>query len=168
MRKFVFGLIALGLCSVFLFGYFFILPGASAQKVARLQWEYATIRAIYSLSPARDRLNKIYGIADICYVQATGCKRAEIKHEFDYGEFLIERGLVENYDSRSLAGKSASEIALQKALAQLGSEGWEIVSEPDVKFEVVNVDDFNKFENKSLLFVRENTKAIYFKRPKLQ
>ncbi|HEY0426630.1 MAG TPA: hypothetical protein VGC76_02375 [Pyrinomonadaceae bacterium] len=168
MRKLLIGLTGLALCSIFLFGYFFVLPTTSAQKVARLQWEYASIRAVYSLTPPTERLNRIFGVAEICYLQAAGCKSAEVRHELNYGEFLVERGLTETYAARKLAGTSAGEIAFQKALAQLGSDGWEIIGDPNIKFEFFNVDDYNKYENKSLLVTREDTKAVYFKRVKAQ
>jgi hypothetical protein len=164
MRKFVFG--SIGLCAVFLFGYFFILPTTSAQKVVRMQWEYAEIRVVYSLTPPKERLNRIFGVAEICQLQPTGCKRSEVKHEIDFGEFLNERGMADNYAARNMASANASEIAFQKALAQMGNEGWELVSEPDVDFKMVDVDTYNRYENKSLLFTPEKTKAVYFKRVK--
>lgn len=166
MRKISIILIGLIIGLTIGFGYFSISQSSSAQKAARSQWEYAEIKAVYAFSPLNDKLNRIYGMVEICYLQTTGCRRQEIKYELDYGEFLQERGLVENYPSRNRASLTASEIAFQKALAQLGSEGWEIVGEPDLNFEFVSVDEYNKYENKSHLFARENTKAVYFKRLK--
>lgn len=157
---------AICLCLVGLFGYLTFNSSGSAQKVARNQWEYAAIVSAYAFSPYRDKLNKIYGMAEICYLQNSGCRRLEIKHELDYGLFLQDRIWPENFESRQRASLKASEIAFQKALVQLGNEGWEIVSEPNLNFEFVNIDDYNKYEDKSLLFLRENTKAVYFKRLK--
>src|SRR5688572_22880805 len=114
--------IGLSACVVY-FSYF---QTSSAQKISVNQWEYSSINAVYAFNPDRDKLNKIYGMAEICYLQQTGCRRAEIKHEIDYGAFLQERGLAENYDSRKQASFKASETAFQKALNQLGAEGWEI------------------------------------------
>lgn len=105
-------------------------------------------------------------MVEICYLQSNGCKRAEVKQELDYGEFLQERGISENFNSRKEASLKASEIAFQKALSQLGNEGWEIINEPDIKYQFVDIDDYNKYDNKSFLFVKEDTKAIYFKRLK--
>lgn len=150
------------------FGYSFVNQPSSAQRAARAQWEYSTIVAVYSFAPYKDRVNKIYGMAEICYLQANGCRRQEIKHELDYGIYLQERAEQETFQTRSAAGVKASEIAFQKAVAQMGNDGWEIVSEPNLNFELVNVDDYNRFEDKSVLFKRENTKALYFKRLKLQ
>lgn len=169
MRKISFLALGLSIGLIGGFGYFLLFPTTSAQKAARNQWEYAAIKAVYTFSPSRDRLNRIYGMAEICYFQPTGgCKRAEVKQELDYGEFLQQRALAETYASRNQASLAASEIAFQKALTQLGGEGWEIVGEPDLKFEFVSIDEFNKYEDKSLLFNREGTKAVYFKRLKIQ
>lgn len=143
-------------------------PPSSAQKTARVQWEYAAIKAVYALGSPGEKIERIYGMTEICYLQPSGCKRQEIKYELDYGGFLQERGLTEIAASRRQASFAASEIAFQKTVAQLGSDGWELIGEPDVKFEVVSVDDYYRSENKSLLFAREDTKAVYFKRPKTQ
>jgi len=160
----------LGICLSLIgfFGYTALNQTSSAQKLARGQWEYAAIISAYSFSPTKDRVNRILGMAEICYLQANGCRRSEVKHELDYGTYLQERAEQESFQSRSEASHKASEIAFQKAVAQLGNEGWEIVSEPNLNFEFVNVDDYNKFENKSVLFERQNTKAVYFKRFKTQ
>ena len=161
----------LGVCLglIGFFGFSVFNPTSSAQKTARAQWEYASIVSAYSLSPYKDRVNRIFGMAEICYLQTTtGCRRAEVKYELDYGMYLQERAEQESSASRNDASLKASEIAFQKAVAQLGSEGWEIVSDPNLNFESVNVDSFNKFEDKSVLFERMNTKAVYFKRLKVQ
>ena len=160
----------LGICLSLIgfFGYSTFNQTSSAQKLARAQWEYAAISSAYSLSPSKERVNRIFGMAEICYLQASGCRRSEVKHELDYGTYLQERAAQESFKTRDEASFKASEIAFQKAVAQLGNEGWEIVSEPNLNFEFVNVDDYNKFENKSVLFERMNTKAVYFKRFKTQ
>lgn len=160
----------LGVClSLICFiGYLSFNWTSSAQKVARNQWEYCAITSAYSFTPYRDRVNKISGMAEICYLQSSGCRRLEIKHELDYGIYLQERAEQESFQSRKDASYKASEIAFKKAVAQLGSEGWEIVSEPNLDYEFVNVDDYNKFDDKSVLFEHTNTKAVYFKRLRTQ
>ena len=160
----------LGICLslVGFFGYTALNQTSSAQKVARIQWEYAAITSAYAIGPNKDRVNRIYGMAEICYLQANGCRRAEVIHELDYGMYLQERAEQETFQSRNDASLKAAEIAFQKAVAQFGNEGWEIVGEPNLNFEFVNIDDYNKFENKSVLFERQNTKAVYFKRFKTQ
>jgi len=161
-------LLGVGVGLLGFFGYSLFDQPTAAQRQARLQWEYASIVAVYSFSPYKDRVNKIFGMAEICYLQANGCRRAEIKHELDYGTYLQERAEQESFQTRKEASVKASEIAFQKAVSQLGGEGWEIVSEPQLNFEFVNLDDYNKFEDKSVLFKRETTRAIYFKRLRTQ
>jgi hypothetical protein len=169
MRKVLFLLSGLAVGFAVCLSYYSIFSPSSAQKVVRAQWEYASIKSVYTLSPAYDKLNRIFGVAEICYLQqATGCRRQEVKHELDYGEFLQERALPENFASRKRASLSASETAFQKALAQMGIDGWEIISDPNLNFEFVNIDEYNKLESKSHLFERENTRAVYFKRLKAQ
>ncbi|GEM_PF-2833836 len=160
----------LGIClTIFgFFGFTAFNQTGSAQKQSRAQWEYSAIVTVYSFIPYKDRVNKISGMAEICFLQSTGCRRLEVKHELDYGSYLQDRAEQETFQTRKEASVKASEIAFQKAVAQLGSEGWEIISEPQLNFEFVNVDDYNKFEDKSVLFKRENTKAVYFKRLKTQ
>lgn len=168
MKPFNFLFLGVFLAFAVFFGYSFVIQPSSAQRAARAQWEYSAIVSVYSFAPYKDRVNKIYGMAEICYLQATGCRRAEIKHELDYGIYLQERAEQESFQTRREASVKASEIAFQKAVAQMGGEGWEILNEPNLNFDLVNVDDYNRFEDKSVLFKRENTKAVYFKRLKLQ
>ena len=160
----------LGVCLSFLsvLGYSFFNRPSSAQRAAAAQWEYAAIIAAYSFNPIKDKTNKIPGIAVICYLQNSGCRLSELKHEVDYAAYMQERllPLAENSQVRVNAGIRASEIAFQKAVAQLGSEGWEIVGEPQLDFEFVDHDNYLKFEDRTIFFNRKNTKAVYFKRLK--
>jgi len=162
----------LGICLslVGFFGYSAFNQTSSAQKAAAIQWEYATIVGAYSFNPTKDRTNKIPGIAVICYLQTSGCRLTEVKYEIDYNAYIQDRQLplVESNQVRTNAGIRASEIAFQKALAQLGSEGWEIVSEPQIDFEFIDYENYLKFEDRSVFLNRKNTKAVYFKRLKTQ
>lgn len=141
---------------------------SSAQRAVRAPWEYATVVAAYSFNPSQDKLNKITGMTEICFLQPNGCRRQEIKYELDYGLYLQERALNESLATRRAASIKAAEIALQKTLAQLGADGWELVGEPNLEYEFVNIDDYNKFEDKSVLFGRTNAKAVYLKRLRAQ
>lgn len=170
MKSVSFLFLGVGLALLGFFGYAALQSPSAAQRQARTQWEYATIVAAYSFQPTRERTNKITGIAEICYLQATGCRLAEIKHELDYTAYLQERALpvVDSANTRNAAGIRASEIAFQKALVQMGSEGWELIGEPQMNFEFVDYENYLKFEDKSVFFNRTNTKAVYFKRLKTQ
>ena len=101
--------------------------------------------------------------------KANGCRRLEVKHELDYGNICrkaADAGIFSITAVTRVLKRAKSPF--KKRLTQLGNEGWEIVGEPNLNFEFVNVDEYNKFENKSVLFTRENTKAVYFKRFKTQ
>jgi hypothetical protein len=170
MKPFTYMLLGVCLGLVGFFGYAAFTEPSSAQKAARNQWEYATIIGAFSFSPTKERTNKIAGIAEICYLQAAGCRLAEVKHEIDFTAYLQDRALPLNdtNDLRNRAGIRASEIAFQKALAQMGNEGWEIVGEPDLNFEFIDYDNYLRLDDKSVFFNRTNTKAVYFKRLKAQ
>src|SRR5215213_2800446 len=150
----------LGVCLAFFafFGFSAFNQTGSAQKAASPQWEYSTIIAAYSFNPTKERTNKISGIAVICYLQSSGCRTAEIKHDIDYTLYLQDRALpvIDSNSTRSNAGIRASEIAFQKAVAQLGSEGWEIIGKPQLEFEFVDYDNYLKIEDKSVFFNRKN------------
>ena len=145
-----------------------MIQTGSAQRAARNQWEYAAITAAYSFSPSKDKLNKIGGMAEICYLQTNGCRRQEIRTELEYGLYLQERGLLESVQTRVSAANKAAETAFQRAVTQLGTEGWELIGEPSLEFESVDLDEYNRFEDKSMLFERKNARAVYFKRLRTQ
>lgn len=140
----------------------------SAQKASKIQWEYSAIVAVYTFSPSNNRVNRVPGMVEICYFKPKGCERSEFKFDLDYGEFLQERGLSENYETRRQASLKACETAFQKAMGQLGDDGWEMIGEPVIDFEFVDLEEFNKVSNKSFLFSRNSAKAVYFKRIKTQ
>ena len=170
MKPFIYLFLGVCLSAFGFFGYTTFTQKSTAQKASVAQWEYASIIASYSFNPTRDKTNKIAGTAVVCYMQNNGCRLAEVRHEVDYTAYIQARllPLEENSANRTNAGIRASEIAFQKALAQLGSEGWEMVGEPDMNFEFVDYENYLKFEDRSVFFNRKNTKAVYFKRLKVQ
>lgn len=169
MKPIIYLFLGICLAAFGFFGYTSLTRTSTAQKASVTQWEYASIIASYSFNPTKDRTNKVAGIAVVCYMQNNGCRLSEIKHEIDYTGYVQARllPLEENNAARTNAGVRASEIAFQKAMAQLGSEGWELVSEPQLDFEFVDYDNYLKFEDRSVFFNRKNTKAVYFKRLKI-
>lgn len=170
MKHFIYLFLGVILSAFAFFGYTAFTQTSTAQKASVAQWEYASIIASYSFNPTRDKTNKIAGTAVICYMQNSGCRLAEVKHEVDYTAYIQARllPLEENSAARTNAGVRASEIAFQKALAQLGSEGWEMIGEPDIKFEFVDYESYLKLEDRSVFFNRKDTKAVYFKRLRVQ
>lgn len=151
---------------IFLGGISAYFNPSSAQKAVNTQWEYAVISDVYYLQPEPERINKIVGIANICIIRAAGCKQSEIKEELDYAKFLKDVNLPETFEARQTASLKVAEIAFQKALAQLGNDGWELIAEPKQDFKSVSLYNYEKFENKSVLFIKRNTEAVYFKRLK--
>lgn len=169
MNSFKYFALGAGLCLAGFFGLSYLNRAADAQKVARNQWEYAAIRSAYSITPYADRMNRIYGMAQICYLEAQGCKNSELKFELDYGTYLQDRAIRDSYDARKGASIKAGEVAFQRALAQLGNDGWELVTDaPNLEFEMISLDDFNRFDDRSTFFDRKDTNAVYFKRLKQQ
>ena len=164
MKKYILASLGAVLCFSGFVLYFANLQTTTAQQSSKIRWDYAVVNAIYGFNPERDKVNSIHGMVEICYLNSKGCSRSEVTHQFDYGEFLQERALTENYESRRQATLKASEIAFQKALAQLGSQGWEMISDPVLAYEFISVDQYNKYSDKSQLFTRSDTKAVYFKR----
>ncbi|MEZ5425749.1 MAG: hypothetical protein R2747_05750 [Pyrinomonadaceae bacterium] len=168
MKKLWFSVFGAIFCLTVLGVFLTFYRTGSAQKNAQIRWEYGSIVAVYSFSQEKGKLNQIFGMVEICTFRATGCQRSEIKHELDYGDFLQERGLEETIESRKLASQKASEVAFQKALFQMGNEGWELVSDPKLDFGTVDIDYYNKYAGKSYLFLGNGTGAVYFKRVKTQ
>ncbi|MGI8669027.1 MAG: hypothetical protein ACR2J3_04165 [Aridibacter sp.] len=154
-----FGIIFFGV----IFAYF---NQSSAQKVTNAQWEYAVVTDVYFLQPEPERINKIIGIANVCLARAAGCKQLVISEELDYAKYLKDANLPETFGARQTASLKIAEIAFQKALAQLGNDGWELIAEPKQEFKSVSLYNYEKFEDKSLLFTKTNTQAVYFKRLK--
>ncbi len=130
------------------------------KKIAIQQWEYGSITTVYYLAPEREKINKIIGIAEFCEMSTSGCERLEFSHELDYAKYLKDAALPETYDARVLASRKAAEIAFQKALAKLGNSGWEMISEPTISFGFVDLYTYEKYDDKTYIFSRDNVKGI--------
>lgn len=153
--------------ALILSGVFTLFNNRSAAGSQALeQWEYLVVTDVYYLKPEPDKINKIVGIVNICQMNAAGCRNYQIEHELDYGKFMKNAELPETFQTREAASRKAAETAFYKALAQLGSEGWELIHEPVQGFGSVSLYKFERFEQKSYLFSRDTTKAVYFKRLK--
>lgn len=135
----------------------------SAKKNAAVQWEYCAITAAYV--PANSENQAFFsGAVNICYLQSLGCKNEEVKAELAYAKFLQDFRLENTEQSKSLGYNRAKDFAFSKAVAKLGFEGWEIISQPSIEF-----DNYipNNQGNFTVVAGDKNTKPdIYFKRPK--
>lgn len=111
------------------FGSSLINPTGSAQKIARVQFEYCAINASY-ISYQSENQPTLTGVANVCYFQAEGCRNEEIKTEFAVSRFLQDFRLENTAYSKKLAINKARENAIIKAAAKLGAEGWELSGQP--------------------------------------
>ena len=104
------------------------------------------------------------GAVNICYLQVSGCKNEEVKAEVVYAEFLQDFRLDNTEQSKSFGYNRAKDLAFSKAVAKLGLEGWEIISQPSIEF-----DNYipNNQGNFTIYVGNKETKPdVYFKRPK--
>ena len=142
------------------FAFSFYSPSA-AQKKNQNQWEYAVIT--YTTVPfSSENQPFITGVANVCFLQQNGCRNEEIKAELVYAKFLQDFRLENIFSSKNLGNNRARELAFTKAVARLGSEGWEMMGEPSVIFDNYILDPQGNYSisqgNKE---IKPN---IYFKR----
>jgi hypothetical protein len=119
-----------------------------AQQVSnRQKWEYCAITSYYATltDPPSKPDAKVSAVASICYFEFAGCRREELKFELNLAEF--KKSL--KTDRLGPAVERATEIALARAIAKLGDDGWEMVGEVVFTFGA-----------------ERNNQAIYFKRTK--
>lgn len=154
--------IAGGLLCLFIISLLFYFP-ISAEKSASVQWEYCAITAAYV--PANSENQAFFsGAVNICYLQTTGCKNEEVKSELPYAKFLQDFRLENTDQSKSLGYNRAKDLAFSKAVAKLGLDGWEIISQPSIEF-----DNYipNNQGNFTVYAGSKDTKPdVYFKRLK--
>lgn len=124
----IFGVIAL-----------YIQTPSSAQKKYQTQWEYAAV-TFTNVPFSSENQPVITAIANVCFLQLNGCQNEEVKAELVYAKFLQDFRLENTNNSKNLAFNRARELAYTKALARLGSEGWEIVGQPSVNFDSYILD----------------------------
>jgi|ERR1041384_1169957 hypothetical protein len=109
--------LAIGLLAGFVLNNF-AAGAVQAQQRAGERWEYC---AITEVSAVVDTDGKVFGRANICYFQTSGCHRESLTATDDRGD--------------------ARQAVLAKATAKLGVEGWELIGEA-TKFDAYqeNVD----------------------------
>jgi hypothetical protein len=115
--------------------YLFVLnTPADAQRESTIRWEYAAITGSFSTLTNDNPSTTASASANICFMQISGCLNEEVKAELVYSKFFQDMKLENNQTSRSVAQSKVIEMALSKAFARLGTEGWELVSPPSVQF----------------------------------
>ncbi len=116
--------------AVFLYGGF----QTTTAKNSALQWEYCAITGSYLVNNSGNQ-SVIEGAVNICYLQLNGCKNEEVTSEVIYNKFIQDVGLENTENSKYLAWNRAKDWAFSKAVAKLGSDGWELIDAPLFKFD---------------------------------
>ena len=150
------------LIGLLIFGAWLIYsPSSEAQKKYAVQWEYAAI-TFTAIPITAENQAVIVGVANVCYLQITGCQNEEIKAEVIYAKFIQDFRLENNGYTKSLAYNRAKDSAYTKAVAKLGLEGWEIIAAPPFSLDAYISDGQGSF---SVVQGSKETKPnIYFKR----
>lgn len=117
---------------------------AEAQK-----WEYCAI--FRTPSQQEEKFQNLSSTVRIFYFQSAGYQR--------------EEAVEGTISSRDYSTKSAVDAAMNKALAKLGEEGWEMVGPGQFRtVERIPVEDPHKPAGQYRTM--ERPEALYFKRPK--
>ena len=140
--------------------YLFDKP-AEAQRNVTARFEYAVITGSFQPFPA-DNPSVISSAVQVCYLQASGCQNEEVRSEVNLSKFIQDERLENSLRVRGLALERANQIAFSKAIAKLGSDGWEMVSAPAVEFDVyylnqqgiTSVKDGNRTDRQHIWFKR--------------
>ena len=135
---------------------------SEAQRNNPVRFEYAVINGNYLPYPA-DNPSIITSAANICYLQVAGCQNEEVRVEVSLSKFARDERLENSGGIRRLAQERAIQSSFSRAIAKLGSEGWEIVDAPDIEFDlyytnpqgIQSVKEGAKTERKHVWFKRE-------------
>jgi hypothetical protein len=162
MNKYLFRIAPITI-GILIFGIlaFSIYSPSSAQKRSQIQWEYVAI-TFTNVPFSSENQPFITAIANVCFFQSNGCRNEEIKAELGYAKFLQDFRLENTNSSKNLAYNRARELAYTKAIARLGSEGWEMIGQPSVNFDTYILDiQGNYIISQGSKEIKPN---IYFKR----
>jgi hypothetical protein len=141
----------------------FVFRPIEAQRAVTARYEYAVINGSYSPFPAEGP-TIVTAAVNICVLQQTGCQNEEVKADIGIAKFLQDERLENNGRARTLVQERAAQVAFSKAIAKLGSEGWEMIAPPMIEFDLF-------FQNQQgITTVKEGQKTdrqhIWFKRPR--
>lgn len=126
------------------FGLFAILGGvvvyfatatSEAQRAVTVQYDYAVIQGSYKPFPSGDA-GSTQGAVNICYLQPGGCHNEEVRAEVIYSKFAQDERLKGARDIAGRAQNRAIQNAFAKAIAKLGSAGFEMVDIPQIEFDL--------------------------------
>ncbi|MDI1243022.1 MAG: hypothetical protein PSX80_13990 [bacterium] len=144
-----------------LIGYF-ATPRSEAQRSSSVRFEYAVINGNYLPYPA-DNPSVVSTAANICYMQIAGCQNEEVRVEVNLSKFAQDERLENSAGSRRLAQERAVQSSFSRAIAKLGSEGWELINAPEIEFDlyytnpqgIQTVKEGAKTERRHVWFKRE-------------
>ncbi len=114
---------------------YFASSTSVAQRAISVQYDYAIIQGSYRPYPFGDAGSTI-GAVNICYIQSGGCQNEEVRAEVIYTKFAQDERLEGVKDITSRAQNRAIQNAFSKAIAKLGSAGFEMVDKPQVEFDL--------------------------------
>ena len=141
---------------------FFTTSRSEAQRNNPIRFEYAVINGNYLPYPA-DNPSVVSSAANICYLQVVGCQNEEVRSEINISKFAQDERLENSGGVRRLAQERAIQTSYSRAIAKLGSEGWEMVEAPEIEFDlyytnpqgIQSVKEGAKTERRHVWFRRE-------------
>ncbi|HQU92051.1 MAG TPA: hypothetical protein PLK77_07125 [Pyrinomonadaceae bacterium] len=141
---------------------YFATSKSEAQRNTGVRFEYAVINGNYLPYPA-DNPSVVSSAANICYLQAAGCQNEEVRSEVNMSKFAQDERLENSAGVRRLAQERAVQSSFSRAIAKLGGEGWEMISAPDVEFDlyytnpqgIPSVKETSRTERRHIWFKRE-------------
>ena len=141
--------------------YNFTTP-SEAQNNPAVRFEYAIVNGSYLPYPG-ETPSTVSGAVNICYLQASGCRNEEITTEVIVSKFAQDERLENSARIKRLAQERATQTSFSKAIAKLGSEGWEMVEAPQIEFDlyypnqqgIQTVKEGLKTERQHIWFKRE-------------
>jgi len=143
-------------------GGYYLVPYSEAQRATSIRFEYAVINGSYVPYPP-DSASSVSGAVNICYLQNAGCQNEEIRTEVNLSKFIQDERIENSGSSKRLAQERAFQTSFSKAIAKLGSEGWEMIAHPGIEFDLYytnpqgtqTVKEAAKTPNQHIWFKRE-------------
>jgi len=140
--------------------YSFSAP-SEAQRSTSARFEYAVINGSYLPYPA-ESASVVSGAVNICYLQPTGCQNEEQRTDVNLSKFIQDERFENTSQVKRLAQERAFQSSFSRAVAKLGSEGWEMVEAPEIEFDLYHLNQ------QGIPTVKEGTKSgrqhVWFKR----
>lgn len=141
---------------------YFSTARSEAQRSNPVRFEYAVINGNYLPYPP-DNPSVVSSAANICYLQVVGCQNEEVRVEINLSKFAQDERLENSSGVRRLAQERAVQSSFSRAIAKLGSEGWEMVEAPEIEFDlyytnpqgIQTVKEGSKTERRHVWFKRE-------------